>query len=79
MFLIPHRVLVIPSVALFVVGHAMINAIDGIVGGLVPRGAHAGQCLLHPCIIKKPTIYRMDLTSVGLAMVNDICSIGAIL
>ena len=46
------RVLVIPSVALFVVGLAMINAIDGIAGGLVPRGARAGQCLLHPCITK---------------------------
>ena len=43
----------IPSVALFVVGHAMINAIDGIVGGLVSRGARAGQCLLHPCITKE--------------------------
>ena len=51
----------IPAVALFSVGHAMINAIVGIAGGLVLCGALAGQCHLHPNITKDADDLQSEL------------------
>ena len=64
---------------LFAVGHAMINVIDGLLGALFRVGHALDNVSCIPVSQRMPMIYRMGLTSVGLAMVNVIYSIGAIL